>query len=69
MRILGFIDEGPVIKKILTHLGLWEVHQIPRAPPRKAPDLSTGYYSDGDVPWEDYRDLFYEEDLPATMAA
>jgi len=34
MRILAFIEDEEVIKKILKHLGLWEVK--PRPPPRMA---------------------------------
>lgn len=33
MRIIAFIEEQPVIKKILSHLGLWETrnHDLPKA--------------------------------------
>jgi hypothetical protein len=34
MRILAFIEGEEVIKKILKHLGLWEVQ--PRPPPQTA---------------------------------
>ncbi len=34
MRIISFIDQGAVIKKILQHLGLWEE---PHAPPDGEP--------------------------------
>jgi len=41
MRIIAFIENKEVIKKILKHLGLWEVK--PRPPPRmaKSQPLST----------------------------
>jgi len=29
MRIISFIDQGAVIKKILQHLGLWEESRAP----------------------------------------
>jgi len=32
MRMIAFIEDGELIKKILKHLGLWEVK--PRPPPR-----------------------------------
>jgi len=32
MKIISFIEDGQLIKKILKHLGLWEVKQRP--PPR-----------------------------------
>jgi len=40
MRIISFITEGPIINKILKHLGLWE-EEIARAPPSKtnAPEI------------------------------
>jgi hypothetical protein len=36
MRIISFIDQPEVIKKILQHLGLWEESQ---APPRRDPAI------------------------------
>jgi len=35
MRIISFIDQPPVIKKILLHLNLWDPPQ--RSPPSKNP--------------------------------
>ena len=37
MRIISFIDQPDVIKKILQHLGLWEESHAPpeNEPPRK----------------------------------
>ena len=34
MKIIAFITEGPIIHKILRHLGLWE-EETARAPPPK----------------------------------
>ena len=34
MKVISVIEDQDVIKKILKHLGLWEVK--PRPPPRKA---------------------------------
>jgi hypothetical protein len=69
MRIISFIEAGEVIKKILTHLGLWEVK--PRPPHRVAksqPSQSEPYidYSDSQVPPSDtglYVDPEYPVDL------
>jgi len=36
MRIISFIDQPDVIKKILQHLGLWEESH---APPRRDPAI------------------------------
>ena len=36
MRIISFIDQPDVIKKILQHLGLWEES---RAPPERDPPV------------------------------
>jgi len=40
MRILAFIEDEEVIKKILKHLGLWE---IKARPPPKAPGKTQDY--------------------------
>ena len=56
MRVISFIEDQEVIKKILKHLGLWEVK--PRPPPRMAktqplhtvPHID---YSDSQVPRPD----------------
>jgi len=34
MRIIAFIDQPDVIKKILQHLGLWEDSHAPPYPPK-----------------------------------
>lgn len=63
MRIVSFIEDGEVIKKILKHLGLWEVK--PRPPPKaKLPPQKVHIdYSDSQVPpCED--DLYYDPDYP-----
>ena len=69
MRVISFIEDQEVIKKILKHLGLWEVK--PRPPPRMAKwqPLSTEPhidYSDSQVPPSDnefYVDPVYPADL------
>ncbi|MEA2115983.1 MAG: hypothetical protein U9P36_11470 [Thermodesulfobacteriota bacterium] len=33
MKIISFINERPVIRKILEHLNLWEAQQWQRPPP------------------------------------
>lgn len=38
MKIIGFIDDPQVIKKILKHLNLWEIHRNERPPPRQVID-------------------------------
>jgi hypothetical protein len=54
MRIIAFIEKQEIIKKILKHLGLWEVNPPkgwrvkPRPPPKatgppKAPEYSLDY--------------------------
>ena len=61
MRIISFIEDGEVIKKILNHLGLWEVK--PRPPPKvQLPPQNVHIdYSDSQVPpCED--DLYYDPD-------
>jgi hypothetical protein len=74
MRIIAFIEGEEVIKKILKHLGLWEVNPPhfrrvkPRPPPRmaKAQPLCTEPhidYSDTQVFSSDNR--FYVDPIPA----
>jgi hypothetical protein len=41
MRIISFIEDPPVIKKILLHLHLWEVPK--RSPPAKTPPRNLFY--------------------------
>jgi hypothetical protein len=55
MKILSFIDSPEVIKKILKHLGLWEVKARP--PPRanaSLPDVHIDYSDSQVPPCEDY---------------
>lgn len=63
MRIIAFIEDEEVIKKILKHLALWEVKARP--PPRVnpfQPNIHTDY-SDSQVPTsEDY--LYSDPDYP-----
>ena len=56
MRIISFIDDTEIVKKILKHLELWEIRQRP--PPRaKAPPLNIHVdYTDSQIP-------SYEDDL------
>jgi len=61
MQVISFIEDGEVIKKILKHLGLWEVK--PRPPPKAKPPQQNVHidYSDSQAPpCEDY--LFGDPD-------
>ena len=40
MKIISFIDEFSVIKRILTRLNLWQIPQNER-PPREGADLAS----------------------------
>ncbi len=66
MRILSFIEDPEVIKKILRHLGLWDLKV--RSPPKRAsaPPIDTHLdYSDSQIPsCEDY--LYRDPDLSAS---
>jgi len=65
MKILAFIEDEEVIKKILKHLGLWD--QKARPPPKRAnapPPEAYPDYSDSQVPFsDDY--LYCDPDYPA----
>jgi len=54
MKIVSFINEVDVIRKILEHLGLWE-DKIPvgRAPPVSIPEKNYEPYDDG---WPQYEE-------------
>jgi hypothetical protein len=45
MRVLSFIVDPPVVRRILDHLGLWDTHQRP--PPAIEPIASLGHV----LPW------------------
>ena len=64
MRIISFIEDEEVVKKILKHLGLWLVK--PKAPPRANGPPGELYidYSDSQIPpFDDYpcMDTAYQE--------
>ena len=54
MKIIAFITEGPIVKKILKHLGLWE-EEIARAPPPKTETPEIVWIPVEDAGW-DYPD-------------
>jgi hypothetical protein len=63
MKIISFIENEEVIKKILKHLGLWEVKARP--PPRanaSPPDVHIDYSDSQVPPCEDY--LYRDPDYP-----
>ena len=68
MRIISFIEDPEIVKKILKHLGLWDLK--PRPPPKaKAPSPSIHIdYSDSQLPPSDdylYTDVEYPEVISA----
>ncbi len=65
MKIISFIENEEVIKKILKHLGLWEVKARPPPRPNASPPDVHIDYSDSQVPpCEDY--LYSDPDLYAS---
>ncbi|MEW6667000.1 MAG: transposase [Thermodesulfobacteriota bacterium] len=71
MRVISFIEDPQVIRKILKHLGLWEVK--PRPPPRMAksrPLFTEPHidYSDSQVPASD-NGLYVDPVSPVDLAA
>ena len=62
MRVIAFIEEQPVIKKILSHLGLWQTHNHdpPRARADPIPTFESEFTIDttcSQLPPIDYWDL------------
>ena len=63
MKILGFIEDSQVIRKILTHLGLWDIKA--RSPPKATatpPDFHIDYSDSEAQPCKDY--LFHDPEYP-----
>ena len=69
MRILAFIENEDVIKKILKHLDLWDIKARPPLKRANAPPVECHIdYSDSQVPpCEDY--LYCDPDYPIETCA
>jgi hypothetical protein len=61
MRILAFIEDAPVIRRILDHLGLWDIPkrqpQRGRGPPVTAAEDALLVYADSQV--IEYEEAYY----------
>ena len=61
MRVLAFIEEAAVIRKIIDHLGLWDVPKRPpkrgREPPVTAEAEPLLVYADSQV--MEYQEAYY----------
>jgi len=54
MKIIAFIEQEEVVKKIFKHLGLWEVKSRPPPKIHSPPgDLHTDYCDSQIPPWDD----------------
>jgi hypothetical protein len=70
MRIIAFIEDDEIIKKILKHLGLWEIKQRP-PPKASGPPRAREYsidYSVSQVPGSDNW-LYMDPQYPETYTA
>jgi len=67
MRIIAFIEDPEIIKKILKYLGLWEIKERPpprtNAPPKYEPYID---YSDSQLPVSD-KCLYAGSEYPETF--
>jgi len=67
MRIIAFIEDPEIIKKILKHLGLWEIKERPppraNAPPKYEPYID---YSDSQLPLP-YKCLYVDPEYSETL--
>ncbi len=63
MRVIAFIEDQDVIKKILKHLGLWDVKRKSR-PTANAPPIDV-FPIYGDQPEPDVDDYITDPDYPA----
>jgi hypothetical protein len=59
MKIIAWIEQKDVIKKILKHVGLWEVKSRPPPKIHSPPGLPVIYYNDIQYPDENYCDPDY----------
>ncbi|MCP3891739.1 MAG: hypothetical protein GY702_23150 [Desulfobulbaceae bacterium] len=60
MRIISFIYKKTVIKKILTHLNIFEEKKNQRAPPIVAPEYSEPEIIPYDDGWPEYDELVFD---------
>lgn len=70
MRIISFIEDQEVIKKILKHLGIWLVKKKPSPRANAPPHTTETYldYSDSQLPAScDY--LYVDEQYPEEFSA
>ena len=63
MRVIAFIEDSGVIKKILKHLGLWDVKRKPR-PLANAPPIDV-FPAYDDPPGPDADDYVIDPQYPA----
>jgi hypothetical protein len=65
MRVIDFIEDQEVIRKILTHLGLWQIKARPRPVAHAPPDLAAAPFDDRLAPSaEDYlTDPLYPDEV------
>jgi len=53
MRVIAFIEDQEVIRKILTHLGLWQIKARPRPVAHASPELAAAPFDDWPAPSAD----------------
>jgi hypothetical protein len=53
MRVIAVIEEQEVIRKILTHLGLWPIKARPRPVAHAPPEMAAAPFDDGSAPIAD----------------
>ena len=53
MRVIAVIEEQEVIRKILTHLGLWQIKARPRPVAHASPELAAAPFDDWPAPSAD----------------
>ena len=66
MRIIAFIEDSDVMKKILKHLGLWDVKRKPR-PVANAPPIDV-FHAYDQQPGPSVDDYIRDSDYPADLS-
>jgi len=51
MRVIAFIEDQDVIRKISTHLGLWKIKPRPKPVAHGPPDVTCQPFSDAPASW------------------
>ena len=64
MKIISFINEQPVVRKILEHLDLWDEQQWQRLPPSRAGPEVPDWKKQQSLPGEPQQPELFDDGWP-----